>query len=411
MPVNPLIALSGTQPNQDVGRGLINAIATRKQLDRQAEIDTRNAETQGKQNELLDLQIDEGRTRRVLKNIAPKLMQAKQLADSGNQDGLIAFLKQNRLELGEQIAQGADVDTIDTDEAIAQIEGGDIEGFKGNIDFLLGVARNEGLIPESEPVIEVLDATQAKEQLGIELKPGTVVQRTSKDGNTTGIEVLQKSDVLSDEAQGQKIEQVEASAKARAEVEQNSPAAQLARQLTQERINTLQTDRADKEKKIKQEEEKRELRAEAKEIKANIVEGKVDEAITLVDKWFTTGFLGNILKDVGGTDARSLATAIDTIRANLGFAELQAMREASPTGGALGQVAVQEINFLQSTIASLDIGLEDDVLKENLNQVKTSIQNWKNAVDQAARESVSSNPENQGVASNENNNPVVEVDF
>ena len=61
---------------------------------------------------------------------------------------------------------------------------------------------------------------------------------------------------------------------------------------------------------------------------------------------------------VGDSDytgnARAIFNAVNTIKANIGFDALQKMREASPTGGALGQVAVQELEMLHSTIASLD---------------------------------------------------------
>jgi len=69
----------------------------------------------------------------------------------------------------------------------------------------------------------------------------------------------------------------------------------------------------------------------------------------------TTGLVGSFLQNVPGSvanDARALALRI---RANLGFDQLQAMREASPTGGALGQVAVQELDALQATIGNLDL--------------------------------------------------------
>ena len=52
------------------------------------------------------------------------------------------------------------------------------------------------------------------------------------------------------------------------------------------------------------------------------------------------------------------------------------MREASPTGGALGQVAVQELEGLQSTIASLDIGQDEAVLRNNLAQVEEHYIGW-----------------------------------
>lgn len=113
--------------------------------------------------------------------------------------------------------------------------------------------------------------------------------------------------------------------------------------------------------------------------KANIVIGKVDEALKKTG-FFSTGFLGAALGNVPGTEAYDLDKTIDTIKANLGFAELQAMREASPTGGALGQVAIQELAMLQSTVASLEKGQKTDVLRQNLEQVRRHYENWRKAV-------------------------------
>lgn len=45
------------------------------------------------------------------------------------------------------------------------------------------------------------------------------------------------------------------------------------------------------------------------------------------------------------------------------------MREASPTGGALGQVPVQQQQYLMTVKGSLNATLQSDVLKENLNDV------------------------------------------
>lgn len=71
---------------------------------------------------------------------------------------------------------------------------------------------------------------------------------------------------------------------------------------------------------------------------------------------YLAGFIGDL--EVGGVkvagNARDNYLAVNTIKANLGFDALQAMRDASPTGGALGQVAVQELEMLQSTVAALD---------------------------------------------------------
>lgn len=132
-------------------------------------------------------------------------------------------------------------------------------------------------------------------------------------------------------------------------------------------------------------------KAEAKENKEKIlvegvkkqvgtVVGKVDEALPQVSNW--TAGLGSLLEKIPGTPARDLAGSVDTIKANIGFKELADMRAASPTGGALGQVAVKELEFLQAAIAALDTGQSPAVLRRNLNQVKTHYQNWAKIMDQ-----------------------------
>lgn len=105
-----------------------------------------------------------------------------------------------------------------------------------------------------------------------------------------------------------------------------------------------------------------------------IVTGKVDDAIGMISP-MTTG-AGAYLSNIKGTRAFNLARTIDTIQANIGFDTLQAMRDASPTGGALGQVSEREIALLQSTISSLDTGQDALTLENNLNEVKEHYLTW-----------------------------------
>jgi hypothetical protein len=103
----------------------------------------------------------------------------------------------------------------------------------------------------------------------------------------------------------------------------------------------------------------------------NLVDKTVDKALSQIsDK--TVGLVGIGASKIPGTDAYTLKNTLNTIQANLGFDRLQAMRDASPTGGALGQVAVKEIEFLQKTIASLDQGLDKAELAKNLAEIKAS---------------------------------------
>ena len=122
--------------------------------------------------------------------------------------------------------------------------------------------------------------------------------------------------------------------------------------------------------------------SETAEMKAKLVTQKVDEALKETG-FLSTGLTGEVLGMIPGTGAYDLDATLDTIKANLGFNELQAMRQASPTGGALGQVAVRELEMLQATIASLKKGQSQAKLRNSLEQVKKHYGNWKKAVDAA----------------------------
>jgi len=85
----------------------------------------------------------------------------------------------------------------------------------------------------------------------------------------------------------------------------------------------------------------------------------------------TTGFIGGLLKNYGGTGALDVNELGKTIRANIGFDRLQRMREESPTGGALGQVAVQELEALQASLGSLNTSQGAAQLIRNLERLET----------------------------------------
>jgi hypothetical protein len=55
------------------------------------------------------------------------------------------------------------------------------------------------------------------------------------------------------------------------------------------------------------------------------------------------------------SERKNAEAALSEIQSNIGFGELQSMRDNSPTGGALGQVTELEIKLLQSMIGSLDL--------------------------------------------------------
>lgn len=110
-------------------------------------------------------------------------------------------------------------------------------------------------------------------------------------------------------------------------------------------------------------------------------DGSFAETPGLVD-WTTVGPAGRLMSSISGTAAFDTQRIVDTIKANIGFDKLQEMRDLSPTGGALGQVAVQELEGLQASIASLDSKMSPTQLRANLQRVREHYVAWRRAVEQ-----------------------------
>lgn len=103
-------------------------------------------------------------------------------------------------------------------------------------------------------------------------------------------------------------------------------------------------------------------------LQGDVVNDDINRALSLIDSAVlpTTGYMGEKLKGVGGTSAHNLGELLTTIQANIGFDKLQAMREASPTGGALGQVSDFENRQLQAIYGSLAQSQSESQLKYNM---------------------------------------------
>lgn len=109
-----------------------------------------------------------------------------------------------------------------------------------------------------------------------------------------------------------------------------------------------------------------------KQAYGNIVTQDIDRAASIIKdaKFPVTGIFGSTSAWVPGTPAHDVAKLIETVKANAGFDRLQAMRDASPTGGALGQVTERELSFLQSAIGNLEQSQSKAQLLFNLDRVR-----------------------------------------
>jgi hypothetical protein len=111
--------------------------------------------------------------------------------------------------------------------------------------------------------------------------------------------------------------------------------------------------------------------AEAQATSGTLVLEEINRAIKAIKEnpLLTTGVGAQITSNIGGTPAANVQALLAPIQANIGFDRLQRMRDESPTGGALGQVAVKELEFLQSVQGSLVQTQSAPQLLENLNRL------------------------------------------
>ena len=104
-------------------------------------------------------------------------------------------------------------------------------------------------------------------------------------------------------------------------------------------------------------------------------ETQVDTLVTNLTKLRDNPGLSGITGIIYGrtpaitAEARSAKADLDNILARGGFAELAAMRQASPTGGALGNISNQEVKYLRDAFGALDTAQDTDTFKQKIDDV------------------------------------------
>lgn len=97
----------------------------------------------------------------------------------------------------------------------------------------------------------------------------------------------------------------------------------------------------------------------------------IQKALDLVEgnQGFTVGPLATIGRINSAGAGQQLVDLLDTVKANVGFSQIQQMRENSPTGGALGQVTERELAFLQASLGALNPNGSPELLRRNLQRL------------------------------------------
>lgn len=100
--------------------------------------------------------------------------------------------------------------------------------------------------------------------------------------------------------------------------------------------------------------------------KLQTVTKAITEARELIENSSAAGW-GGLWKDLPDSDSNALRGYLNTIRGNIGFQELRALKES---GATLGQVAVMELEALQAIMGDLSQNLPADVLLQTLSDVE-----------------------------------------
>lgn len=101
------------------------------------------------------------------------------------------------------------------------------------------------------------------------------------------------------------------------------------------------------------------------------------DGVELIDSMFEqldksqTGIFGSIAKRIRGSETYTLATDMETVLARLGYDKLMEAKNNSATGASgFGQLTGRELSLLQSLVRALDVGLEEDELRERLGVIQ-----------------------------------------
>lgn len=370
MPINELIPLQVRPPQLNIGGGIADFARLQFAKDAAAREERRLAleEQQAAQKQAeyeagagdraIAAQADRDKALSSINEASDRAMFP--FAQLGDVEGARSVLERRR-----QALEGAGIDTSHTQQALSMLDS------------------------DPEGLFKLMRQKYGEKPDAYTLGPG---QRRIEGGKVVAEAPFKptKSDVLSPEAFRQKVDiaraqgevtrqNAESAARTAQDIKENSPTGQLRRRELEGKVS-------EQEQKVAAAAEKRQIAITEAKSKASNITAAISKARELTKKWGTTGFSGQMLSGIGGTDARNLKAQLDTIKANLAFDALQKMREASPTGGALGAVSERELGLLESAISSLDQAQDAKQLNEALDRIEQHTLNWENAVLRASGE-------------------------
>lgn len=147
-----------------------------------------------------------------------------------------------------------------------------------------------------------------------------------------------------------------------------------------------------------------------------MVNGQLDNTIHTIDELAThpglpriTGIMGSF-PDIPGGHAADADALLTTLKSQIGLNVLQALRQTSKTGGALGRVSNFEMQTLQENMAALKKSQSLDQFKGQLTLLKSNLNNIKTELSQAAQQDAQAKA-NSGGGGTQVNIPAGAIEF
>ena len=321
--------------------------------ERQAGIDVQQAQAAEQKSELTELQIGQQRFENLdardksrFESVTRAASQLDRFLDAGDIEGADRFLAQREQNLQNREALGEDIDTTDTADARRRLRE-DLPGLIQDTKFAVKSGQDFGILPKAQAGFKL-----GQGETQFDAQGNIIAQGAAKDTAPKGFRTTDSGNLEPIPGGPEDIKQESVEKRQKQFVQQARVKTKLIKSKVGEALDLIK-----------------------KSSETNLAEGNFG-----IDP---TGLFGQISSSIGGTDAFNVEQAISTIQANLGFDTLQAMREASPTGGALGQVSEKELALLISAVTSLNIGQDTAILESNLKAVETHYNNWLKAVEDA----------------------------
>jgi len=125
--------------------------------------------------------------------------------------------------------------------------------------------------------------------------------------------------------------------------------------------------------KMAERDQKAEMRQKETARAAQTVVEDLGRAMDIIEgSYFAAGPIVGHTAKLSGTPANKTTKLIDSVKSNIGIDRLQAMRDSSPTGGALGQVPFQQQQRLEQLLGSLDVTQPQDMLLDNMKRISNT---------------------------------------